>query len=67
MCKLCTIEHSSSWTCAQAAANQEAFVMKEPCVEGGVQEALSEAVWEAPVKNRSERMKAWWRTNAKKG
>ena len=68
MCKLCEIEHSSRWTCAQAAANQADWlpkkqVLPEVCLEVG--EALSDE-WEPPIVpretfNRSEMMKEWWR------
>ena len=69
-CKKCGIEHSSSWTCAQAEANQ-ALWMPPPCEES--QEGLDPEVWLPPKvtpvgpaisktrQSRSERMKEWWR------
>ena len=30
MCKLCNIEHSSRWTCAQARANYEDWMVEPP-------------------------------------
>ena len=33
MCKLCDIEHSTRWTCAQARANQEDWLREQPEVQ----------------------------------
>ena len=51
MCKLCEIEHSDRWTCAQAKANLEDWKPKPP------------PPWQPPVYVP----KHWEKKNAQKG
>ena len=56
MCKLCDLEHSDRWTCAQARANFEDWQTK---VEE--KQPVDPVVPRETKPNHSEFMKEWWR------
>jgi len=57
MCKLCEIEHSARWTCAQARANQEDWLKTDVQT---IVHSEPDPLKGRTYLDRSEKMKAWW-------